>query len=116
MPTSNGFRIWVPHLLLCLVTAVTVSATAYLCAWANYRNNLHQHSISYLTRVDLELLREEIEAYKKRTGDWPARLADLKVVKDKRWLVDEKGQPLDRWGWPFQYRVEAGGYVLCSFG
>ena len=73
MPTPSEFRRLVPRLLLCLATTVTVSATAYLCAWANYRNNIYPHSAPYLTRTDLELLREGIEAHKKTTGDWPAR-------------------------------------------
>jgi hypothetical protein len=66
--------------------------------------------------MDLERLDEDIQRHKKTTGAWPARLTDLNVVKEKRVGVDETGEPVDGWGRPWQYRKDAGDYVLFSFG
>jgi hypothetical protein len=116
MPTSSEFRRWVARLLLSLATAITIAATAYLCAWNAHRNTIHHRPGQHLTRVDLELLREDIERQKETTGSWPARLTDLAAVKEKRVRLDQAGQPLDWWGRPLQYRTEAGGYLLYSHG
>jgi hypothetical protein len=115
MPTARESGYWASRLLLCLATGITVSAAAYLCAWSSYRNN--HHRIGYhLNRMDLEALRGGIEAHKETTGEWPARLTDLKVVKEERVRVDETGHPVDWWGRPFQYRLDAGGYVISTYG
>jgi general secretion pathway protein G len=115
VPAVTAFRRWMVVLLLCLGTALAISATAYICAWANYRN-LNVHGSAYFTKVDLELLRQEIEAYKQATGKWPARLTDLKVVKEHGVHLDDAGNPVDSWGRPLHYQVEAGGYTLFSYG
>jgi hypothetical protein len=104
------------RVLLCFATAVIISATAYLCAWLNYRNTEAHPMVRTMTRRILELLHKEIEAYKEKTGDWPARLTDLKAVKEKEVRVDEAGNPVDAWGNPIQYRVEGDGFVLYSYG
>jgi hypothetical protein len=116
MPSAKEFRDRAWRLVLCLATAVVISATAYLCAWTTYRNNVYPLSPPYLTRVDLALLREEMEGRKAEGGGPPARLSDLDVVKEKRVLTDNTGEPVDRWGRAFQYRVLPGGYVLYSHG
>jgi general secretion pathway protein G len=115
MPIPKVLVYWGPRLLLCLATALIISATAYLCAWSSYRN-IYLNSPPYLTRMDLERLREDLERAREKTGDWPARLTDLNVVKEKRVRVDPEGQPVDGWGRPFQYKIEAGRYVLFSYG
>src|SRR3954453_2083802 len=104
------------RLLLCLATALAVSATAYLCAWLSYRNTPYPQSGPFFTKRDLDQLREDIEAHKERTGEWPARLTELNVVKKKRVRVDEGGQPVDWWGRPTEYHIEEDGYLLCSRG
>jgi hypothetical protein len=104
------------RVLLCFATALIVSATAYICAWLNYRNIESHSQVRVMTRQTLELLRKEIEAHKERTGDWPARLTDLKVVQEKEFRVDEAGDPVDSWGNPFQYRIKGDGFLLYSHG
>jgi hypothetical protein len=116
MPTPTEPGRWVIRLLLCLATALTVSATAYLCAWATHRNMYTRTENHVLTRNDLELLREDVERHKEATGKWPERLTDLPVVKEKRVPVDAAGNPLDRWRRPFIYRIQEGRYVLFSYG
>lgn len=39
MPTLNESSRWAFRILLCLATAVTVSATAFLCAYFEHRGN-----------------------------------------------------------------------------
>ena len=104
-------RVW-----LCFATALTVSATAYICAWLNYRNIESHPYIWTKTRWTLNLLHKEIEAYKEKTGDWPTKLTDLKVVQEKELPVDEAGNPVDVWGHPIQYRVVGNGFMLSSYG
>jgi hypothetical protein len=108
-------RRWTVVLLLCLGTALAISATAYVCAWANYRN-LAAHGSAYFTKADLERLRKNIDSYKEATGKWPARLTDLTAVKDRNVRVDEAGNPVDSWDRPLHYRVEGEGYTLFSYG
>ena len=102
--------------MLCLATALIISATAYLCAYLNYCNNIFHRSPQRLTRIDLELLRQDLERHKQKTGDWPAALTDLNVVKEKHVRVDEAGRPVDHWGRPIQYKLKDRVYVLFSYG
>jgi len=115
-PAANDSPRWALRLVLCLATALISSATAYLCAYLNFRNNIFLKSAQHMTKLDLELLRKDVERHKATTGAWPADLRGLNVVKEGRVRVDTAGQPLDRWGRPFQYKVLERGYALYSYG
>src|SRR5262245_17908669 len=115
-PSSISSEPMWPRLLLCLAMSIAIAATAYYCAWLQYRNSYFQHSPQYLTCKDLEMLRQEIEQYRQQTGAWPKDLKDLKATTEKHFRIDEEGRPHDRWFSPFQYKVDAGGYTLWSFG
>ncbi len=104
------------RVLLCFATALLVAATAYLCAWLTVGNAESIPNATPLTRRSLDLLRQEIEAHKERTGEWPARLTDLKIVWDKQLPTNPEGNPVDMWGRPIQYRIEGDGYQLYSYG
>src|SRR4051812_34092625 len=80
-PHCRTVRDTVARLLLCLATAVTISATAYVCAWYEYRNHLYFWYEQFETRQDLEHLRKEIERHLQTTGALPAKLEDLEAVK-----------------------------------
>src|SRR5438552_1279463 len=100
------------RLLLAFTIAALVSATAYLCAWYQYRGFHYYLLEQQETRKILDLLREDIEVHRKLTGNLPAQLADLECVKAERVPVDAAGRPRDMWGRPFQYRIEADGYSV----
>lgn len=114
MPAS-AFRHWMVILLLCLATALAISATAYLCAWTHYRS-LNVHGFARNTWMDLERLRKDIDDYKATTGHWPARLTDLPAVKEHNVHLDNAGNPVDSWDRPLHYRVEGESYTLFSYG
>jgi hypothetical protein len=113
---QDDFRFWATRLLVCLATAVIISASAYLCAWLRFRSYYIRTAAYVKTRTELEMLHGDIENLKKTTGALPANLTDLKVVKEKRVRVDDTGQPVDGWGRPWQYRVHDKEYQLFSFG
>ena len=116
MATPSKFRRWAFSFLLCSATAIAISATAYLCAWYNYRNISQHRADQASTRGELELLREEIERHREATGKWPERLTDLNAVKEKQLRLDEAGLPVDWWGRPLEYRLAGANYVLFSYG
>ena len=116
MPSSGESNRWLLRLTLCLATAVTVAATAYLCGWLSSRQYYVRSEEYVATKKTLEVLQGEIEQYKKTTGRWPDTLADLKVVKEKQLPVDEFGNPKDGWGRAMRYYKEADQYRLVSFG
>jgi hypothetical protein len=93
-------------LLIGLATAITISATAYLCAWLTNRKAYVRTEEHKTTREELERLKTAIEAYRKKTGAWPEKLSDLSIVKEKQIRVGQEGEPVDAWGYPFLYRVQ----------
>lgn len=103
-------------LSLCLSTALTVSVTAYLCAWLSIRKEFVWTEGHAKTREDLERLRIAIEAYKKTSGAYPDQLSQLSIVKDKHIRVDKDGEPVDAWNYPLQYRIQGDSFLLLSFG
>ena len=104
------------RLLFALTTAVLVFATAYLCAWNNFRKHGDFSYQRQQTRAELEDLRKEIEAFRAATGKPPAKLAELESVKKKDRRMDQAGRPTDSWGRPLRYEVEDGGYQQYSLG
>jgi hypothetical protein len=116
MSSQDEGRISVPRLLLCLVTAVIVAATAYLCAWFSFADYMYFRFESYRTRLTLDHLRTEIAQHQEKTGRLPAALADLGTVKEKRVQVDKEGRPVDSWGRPLHYEVQGDSYDLYSLG
>jgi hypothetical protein len=116
MPNSGESNRPLLRLALCLATAVTVAATAYVCGWLSSRQYYVRSKQYVTTRNTLEFLREEIERYRETTGRWPETLADLQVVKEKPLPVDEFGNPKDGWGGSMRYWKDADHYRLVSFG
>jgi hypothetical protein len=104
------------RLLLCMVTAASISATAFFCAWLNYRDYPYFRIKQEMTRDDLNALRNDIVHYQDKTGRLPARLVDLDVVKNRRVMVDDTGRPVDYWRRPFHYHVKGDSYELYSLG
>jgi Type II secretion system (T2SS), protein G len=101
------------YLVLSMATAVTISATAYLCAWITYGGGYLFQGQQLFTRIDLEEVRKDIEHYRERKGELPANLEDLKAEKKNAddWIPSEDG-----WGRPFHYQVEGDRYELYSLG
>ena len=82
-----------PRLAVCLATAVTVAATAYLCGWLNSRQYYVRSDEYVATRKTLEFLRAEIERYRETAGRWPETLAAARLGM-KRSTFQEKMRKL----------------------
>jgi hypothetical protein len=107
---ERGISVW--SLLLGFATALVVAATAYLCAWYRFRDSEHFNYEQAITRRSLDLLRAEIEDFRKTKGKLPATLPDLNAKQD---VVDTR-RFLDGWGRPFEFQVEGDNYRLFSYG
>ncbi len=116
MPAPNPSRALSSRLLLCLATAVMLSATALLCAWFNYRALVFRQSGQWDTSMSLKRLAQVVESYRQAMGKLPSSLADPDVAKSSGIPLDGAGQPLDAWGRPFHYGITADGYELYSYG
>lgn len=66
--------------------------------------------------MTLDHLSEELAKHQQQTGQLPARLEDLDVVKRGGVPVDETGRPQDGWGRPLSYQVHEGSFELNSLG
>lgn len=107
---SNHYR----HLVLRLLTACTVgffiAGTAYVCAFYNQRDSYGLiHGEPYL----LQHLQSAIETHREKTGSLPASLVEVEQLKGK---LNDKGQFLNGWNHPYQYKVDGDKYVLYSLG
>jgi hypothetical protein len=109
-------RRWAIRVLLSLATGAIVCSTAYICAWYQYRDFYYFRSEQWETRKTLEDLQADVERHQKATGRLPEKLTDLESVQQGKVSVDDAGQPLDGWRRPIQYRIEADGYSLFSYG
>lgn len=108
-------RRWLVLLLVCLATGLAVTATAYVCAWLNFRSYyIHTEELA-ATKVELEQLREAIEGHRQATGELPANLAELDIVKEKQIPVKD-GYPIDAWRHYVVYFRHADRYDLLSYG
>ncbi len=116
MTLSGVIRGWVPRILLCLATASVISATAYLCAWFEYRGWPYFQDAQDITRYQIEELRAEVERYREASGRLPTSLAELDAVKEHKLRQDDEGRPLDAWERPYHYEVNDGSYDLYSLG
>src|SRR5262249_6828421 len=112
----KSHRRWAIRVVLSLVTGVIVSSTAYLCAWYQYRDFYYFRFEQRQTRESLKRLQADIDRHQKDTGRLPEKLTELEPVQDGTVPVDDAGQPLDGWRRPIQYRIEADGYSLFSYG
>ncbi|HLJ96676.1 MAG TPA: type II secretion system protein GspG [Gemmataceae bacterium] len=115
MPAPGLNRYWLNRILLCLATSLTVTGTAYVCAWLNYRHLVAPQESTEPTRAKLEMLRQGVDTYKAATGRWPENLSELPVVRDKK-VLEKEGFPVDQWGWPIHYEMGEGTYKLYSNG
>jgi hypothetical protein len=109
-------RNWTTRLLLCTATWVTISSTAYICAWREYRGYSYFRFPQEMTRTELERFREGIEQHREATGKLPAHLNELVPVPEQQFMSDGIGRPFDGWGHSLQYVVADGTYKLFSYG
>jgi general secretion pathway protein G len=109
-------RRWAIRVLLALVTGAIVSSTAYLCAFYQYRDYYYFRFEQRQTRETLKRLQADVDRHQKDTGRLPEKLTDLESVQTGELRVDDAGQPVDGWRRPIQYRIEADGYSLFSYG
>jgi general secretion pathway protein G len=112
----NARRRWVIRIILSTVTGVIVGATAYLCAWYEYRNFIYFVSEQRNTRDTLVRLQCEIDSHQQVFGHLPKTLSELECVQNESMRVDPAGQPVDGWGRPIQYQVKGDSYTLFSYG
>jgi Type II secretion system (T2SS), protein G len=111
LPDLN-YRRFLLYLGLSMTTAAIISATAYLCAWLDYRGHPNFQPGQDMTLHDLKILSKDIEHYRERIGKLPASLADLEAEK----MADEYVPLEDGWGRPFHYQVAGDRYELYSLG
>jgi hypothetical protein len=109
-------RRWAIRLLLGLATGTIVSSTAFLCAWYQYRDYHYYRLEQAQTRDILDRLQTDVHHYQQVTGHLPNKLTDLESVQKGMLSVDSMGDPVDSWGHPIQYRIEADGVTLFSYG
>ena len=106
-----------PRLMLCLATAIVISATAYLCAWYNFRCFWYFRPLeAVVTRSLLHELQDQITDYQRKNGHLPATLAELEEVKNRSLRIDRAGLPVDGWERPIHYEVQGNSYELYSLG
>jgi len=116
MPTSNDPPRWATRIVLCLLTGIIISGTAYYCAFLTYRNSYQARSEQHQTIQLLERVRAHVDFHKENTGAWPKRLTDLEAVKQHALPLNDNGEPVDVWGRPLHYEVGEDGYRLFSYG
>jgi general secretion pathway protein G len=110
------FTYSISQLILCLVTAVVVGSTAYICAWLSLGNYWLFTGKQGTTRTELSLLSDAIEKYRQKNGHLPAELTDLDRETTSVLLPDQRGWPCDFWSRPFHYDVNGDSYDLYSLG
>ncbi len=107
---------WVARLALCVLTAIIIAGTAYICAWLTYRGEFSRRYDLIYSRLMLKKLREAIEEHKEKTGSLPPILMNLDIVKDEAVFVDDTGFPIDMWCRPIHYEIKGDLYKLYSLG
>jgi general secretion pathway protein G len=113
MATETGDAI--RRTLTAVAVGVVVAASAY---WCGYRMALAGPYFCYevkKTHRDLSLLHELVEEHRQTTGQVPATLTEIELVKES-FRLNDSGQVIDPWKHPYQYRVEGDGFTLFSFG
>ncbi len=106
---------WPTRIALCVLTAIIIAGTAYICAWLSYRNFIYFRDDVVYTRDSIQSLRDALAKYKEETGSLPATLADLDIEEHIA-RVDDLGRPLDAWRRPLFYQVDGDNYDLYSLG
>ena len=107
---------WPTRVALCVLTAIFIAGTAYICAWLTYRGEFSQRNDLIITRLMLRKLGVAIEEHKEKTGSLPLILMDLDIVKDEAVIMGDTGLPVDRWRRPIHYEIKGGLYKLYSLG
>jgi hypothetical protein len=104
------------QLMFCVLTAVIVGLTAYVCAWLSYGDYYYFTYKQSSTRQALRVLSVEIEQYRQKTGRLPAELTELDKKKIAPFVVGQGGPPRDFWSRPLHYDVNGDSYDLYSLG
>lgn len=96
--------------LVALLVGLIIAFTSYLCAYFNQRD---AYGLVTGEPVTIRHVQYAIEKHHENTGHWPGSLAEVEALKDR---LNDKGQFLDPWKHPYQYRVNGDKYELYSLG
>ena len=105
------------RLAIAAACGAVVAATAYLSTFYDQRNLFSYRDQQLHTLGKLNALEQAIQRYRSATGQFPTDLTDLPAVKFYRqFSVNAKGQLVDVWDHPFQYRIDGDSFELYSLG
>jgi general secretion pathway protein G len=116
MPAKDALKRWGLCLLFSLAVAAVVAATAYVCAWCQFRNYHYYRWKQTKTKESLTSIATKIDRHRAETGRLPRSLSDLELGKDRQIKLDDQRLPLDAWNRPIQYQVNNEEYDLFSYG
>jgi hypothetical protein len=111
--------VYVPLAVCCSVAAYQAGRVE---TWLWLESNGGRMSYAAQREIahNLLWLKADVDAYQKKHGKLPARLADVDLAQFREHgeplRLDAQGQPLDPWGRPFLYAVKAGEVDLRSLG
>lgn len=101
------------HVLIAILSGITVFCVLYVAAWHNLRGMRNVCRRQDETRFMLRSVSAQLEEYQVDNGKFPESLAEL----EKRQAgLDERGHATDGWGRPLRYRLGEKSYTLYSLG
>jgi hypothetical protein len=116
---SERDRVWdvIGRLPVALAVGAIVAGAAYYCAFTNMRDSYAYRWMETHTQLKLDWIEKAIQEHRQATGRLPADLAELDAGKaERRFRVNPRGQVVDAWERPYQYRAEGDTFTLYSFG
>jgi hypothetical protein len=117
MSQRSRFRDTAFWLLAAVVSGLTVAGAAYVCAYFDQRNHFSHQDRQLYTVQKLDGLEGAIKKHRHGTGQFPADLNEMPVVKIyHQFTVNAEGRVVDMWDHPYQYRVEGDSFELFSLG
>jgi hypothetical protein len=100
-----------------MVGGLSVAGAAYVCVYFDQRNNFNHQDRQLYTLQKLDALEGAIKKHRHGTGQFPADLTEMPVVKFyHQFTVNAEGRVVDMWDHPYHYRVNGDGFELYSLG
>ena len=94
-----------------------VAAAAYVSTYYDQRGLFSYGDLQLHTIGKLNAMEQAIQHHRNATGEFPTDLGALPAVKFYRqFTVNPKGQVVDVWDHPFQYRIDGDRFDLYSLG